>query len=594
MKKLTVTLALALALSAPPSARAYTFLDSVGSRWTLDWEGGDEIPWIMHQDGCPEMSPDRTAAILETSFQSWEDVDCATIGFDYQGSTEQETTGNDGVNLMVWRLAGWSYGVGALGVTGTWFGMGQISDADIEFNSVHYTWTETGTGGSIDLQSVATHEMGHFLGLGHSDQQVSVMFPTYSGGTSQRSLADDDIAGVCYLYPAAGGGCETVADCPPGYDCQVGDCVPVGDGGICSPCSDHEQCGIPGDLCVPYPDGSSRCGRNCSDDSDCEGAPGCESRLCVCRQVSGGDFMQCVASGLECSEGPECEEDDHCADDEECVDGECVERGCIVLGSACEDREECCSGMCLEGTCSQPCDWLEPRDSCPSGFYCMIQECGVGACIPGRLGSASRDTLCEAHQECSTGYCASTGGPTTCNIACDPSGINTCPDDEACYRIGGSSCGVCACQIGRLGDVCDGSSSCASGICATKSEESRCTRICASANPCPDGYDCLEAGRFSICWPSTGGLDAECEDDEDCTDGRCVAASCTRSCETDCDCAVGFACGEREGEFVCVQAAGGGGRGCDCAATGSGSAPRTLAGGLLFGLLTLLWIRRRR
>ena len=56
-------------------------------------------------------------------------------------------------------------------------------------------------GSDVDLFSVALHEAGHALGLGHSDQPGAVMYPYYRMSTG---LTSDDIAGIQNLYGAAG------------------------------------------------------------------------------------------------------------------------------------------------------------------------------------------------------------------------------------------------------------------------------------------------------------------------------------------------------------------------------------------------------
>ncbi|HSG40678.1 MAG TPA: matrixin family metalloprotease, partial [Thermoanaerobaculia bacterium] len=59
----------------------------------------------------------------------------------------------------------------------------------------------------IDLVTVAAHEIGHSLGLGHSQVPGALMYAFYGG--SHRFLDPDDVAGIQSLYPTAPN--------PPGY-----------------------------------------------------------------------------------------------------------------------------------------------------------------------------------------------------------------------------------------------------------------------------------------------------------------------------------------------------------------------------------------
>ena len=62
------------------------------------------------------------------------------------------------------------------------------------------TWSVGATPGAFDLESVALHEIGHLLGLGHSSVQGAVMAPGISTGVYLIRLTRDDVQGIKALY----------------------------------------------------------------------------------------------------------------------------------------------------------------------------------------------------------------------------------------------------------------------------------------------------------------------------------------------------------------------------------------------------------
>ncbi|RCV21046.1 hypothetical protein SEVIR_4G106300v4 [Setaria viridis] len=53
---------------------------------------------------------------------------------------------------------------------------------------------------AVDLESVAVHEIGHLLGLGHSSEPGAIMYPTITSRTRKVDLASDDVVGIQSLY----------------------------------------------------------------------------------------------------------------------------------------------------------------------------------------------------------------------------------------------------------------------------------------------------------------------------------------------------------------------------------------------------------
>lgn len=68
---------------------------------------------------------------------------------------------------------------------------------------LHFDADETWTAGVVlnefDVETVALHELGHVLGLGHSTVQRAIMWPFIDPGAT-KGLSEDDVAGIRALY----------------------------------------------------------------------------------------------------------------------------------------------------------------------------------------------------------------------------------------------------------------------------------------------------------------------------------------------------------------------------------------------------------
>jgi hypothetical protein len=162
------------------------------------------------------MNPTRPANITGTNsvdnafqqaFQTWSAVSTATIGFAEGPAAGSMKPGLDQVNLITADLtaAEWVvYGVDAISFTNVTTSQGQIVEADIMFNpSAGFNTDALTPQGFSDLQAVATHEIGHLLGLDHTPLPSAIMFPLETGRSFSRTLTSDDTIGVSTLYPTA-------------------------------------------------------------------------------------------------------------------------------------------------------------------------------------------------------------------------------------------------------------------------------------------------------------------------------------------------------------------------------------------------------
>lgn len=73
------------------------------------------------------------------------------------------------------------------------------TDGRLHFDAEE-NWMAHAENGAFDLQTVALHELGHILGLGHSQDPKAIMF-AYIGEGESKDLTADDIQGIQSVYP---------------------------------------------------------------------------------------------------------------------------------------------------------------------------------------------------------------------------------------------------------------------------------------------------------------------------------------------------------------------------------------------------------
>jgi hypothetical protein len=77
---------------------------------------------------------------------------------------------------------------------------GTVTSATVTLNECDHTFTTTGSAhDGFDLQAVLTHELGHVLGLGHSDRLGAIMYPN-GGGAFARRPTDEDTTTLALIY----------------------------------------------------------------------------------------------------------------------------------------------------------------------------------------------------------------------------------------------------------------------------------------------------------------------------------------------------------------------------------------------------------
>ncbi|OGB74361.1 hypothetical protein A2V68_01280 [candidate division Kazan bacterium RBG_13_50_9] len=202
----------------------YAFM-SKGAKWkTVE-------PWLLNpvnNGGLPydEFDPGNNTyggpsfafGNLSYDIGKWEDATDGTIGNGVSGkilgdaaetfaALEADLVTPDGSNEVY--FAGISDS-GAIAVTVVWGIFGgppqgrELVEWDQVYDDADYTWSTSGEAGKMDFENIATHELGHSIGLADlytlgASEQTMYGYADY-GETKKQTLESGDIAGADTLY----------------------------------------------------------------------------------------------------------------------------------------------------------------------------------------------------------------------------------------------------------------------------------------------------------------------------------------------------------------------------------------------------------
>lgn len=560
-----VMMTLVLLVCACPAWASSVNMTKGNSGEIIRWKTST-VSYRLHPACSADLNTSACLAEVRKSFKAWEPPTCSNLKFS-EGSVSYNLKltavgyNTNGSNEFAWiENNAWQSGKYVLGVTSPVFyttgsKAGAIFEADIAMNGYLQTWSMSGKNYTTDVMNVAVHEIGHFFGLQHNlypdKSKPQTMGPSADPFMGSRTPEQDDINGMCFLYPSGKGlPCTTNKDCP-----YVVDDGPSGEYYVGQISCASGICNGP---TASVPTGGKKLGDSCVSDIDCAKPTFCQplsGANSVCSQDCNPSQSGACPSGFTCY-----------AYQGSSTKGACIKSsggstgGSKGLGETCTASAQCKSQLCVNSggktTCEQPCN---SDANCPTNQTCSkFVGKSYGACIKSSGGNTTPGkkadgATCTASTQCDSGICVGSGGSGVCTPDC---ASKPCKSGSNCLELSNGKKGCFPGGSKKLGEACSSSQECATSVCGPSDGKYMCTQLCGSGKPaCPSGYQCFQVSSgASACFPAAKkkGIGEACAGSSECNSGLCIGKSggggtCVQPCTTDSQCGSGYACSPLSG-----------------------------------------------
>ena len=166
----------------------------------------EEIRWPQVQPVVPYRINGQASWLgpIQAASGTWNSVG-SKLSFQYAGTTTTPAGFRDGLNVIE---AIRSYGATGWPAQATvWYRTtstgGDILECDIALN-LYYRWATNGTSTALDIQSLVTHELGHWLMLRDlyrtQEAEMTMYGLVANGETKKRTLEEPDKRGMLDIY----------------------------------------------------------------------------------------------------------------------------------------------------------------------------------------------------------------------------------------------------------------------------------------------------------------------------------------------------------------------------------------------------------